>query len=79
MLERVVSELRTQKLTRAPENAYSCSSLAMRLLVSMPSRRQAVEGTLAIVLGVKLVLSWRGEDGNSCAIRQRHHRSGLLI
>ena len=58
----VASELSTQKLTKVPENAYSCSSLAMRLLASMPSRRQVVGGKLVVVLRVRSILSSYGGD-----------------
>ncbi len=45
----VLSELRTQKRVKAPWNADSCSSLAMRLLVAVLARRQDGRGKPVVV------------------------------
>jgi hypothetical protein len=50
------------------------SSLATRLLASMPSRRRVVGGKLVALLEVKAVLPWCDADEDRCVIRQMHNR-----
>ena len=73
----VLSELRKQKGTEFIECLECYSSLAMKLPVSMPSRRRAAGETHVAVLEAKSVLPSGGGGENGYAIRQTHNRNVL--